>query len=68
VNIPRTQWVIPSFLSTVLESLCQKQINPVLLTKLPKLASAFQGSVKTDLSPQQVNPLTCPLPTTILSP
>jgi hypothetical protein len=64
----RTRWIFLNSLSTVLESLCQKQVNPVLLTKLPKLVSAFRGSVQTDLSPQQVNQLTCPLPTTTPGP
>jgi hypothetical protein len=63
-----TQWVILSLLLTVLEALCQKLVNPMLKTQPTKLASAFQGYVKTDLSPQWTSHLTCPLPTPILSP
>jgi LCP family protein required for cell wall assembly len=46
----------------VLCALKEKLTNPKVITKIPKLVTAFQGKVLTDLSPEQIGQLACLLP------
>lgn len=46
----------------VMCSLKEKLTEPAVLTRLPKLVSAFKDSVQTDLSPEQISQLICLLP------
>lgn len=46
----------------VLCSLKDKLLSPSVLPKLPKIIGAFQGSVQTDLSLEQITQLACLLP------
>jgi LCP family protein required for cell wall assembly len=46
----------------VLCALRKKVLTPSVLPKLPKIASAFQDSVLTDLTPEQISQLACLLP------
>lgn len=43
----------------ILRALSSKLLSPSVLPKLPELASSFQGSVYTDLGPEQIAQLTC---------
>ena len=46
----------------VLCALRKKILSPSVLPKIPQIISAFQGSVLTDLSPEQIGQLACLLP------
>lgn len=46
----------------VLCSLREKILTPAVLPKIPQIVAAFQGSVQTDLSLQQIGQLSCLLP------
>jgi len=46
----------------VLYALQDKILSPSVLSKIPKIISSFQDSVKTDLSPKDISSLTCLLP------
>jgi len=43
----------------ILRALSAKLLSPTLFPKLPELVSSFQGSVYTDLGPEQIAQLTC---------
>jgi anionic cell wall polymer biosynthesis LytR-Cps2A-Psr (LCP) family protein len=43
----------------ILRALSVKLFSPAVLPKLPELISALQGSVYTDLGPEQITQLTC---------
>jgi LCP family protein required for cell wall assembly len=46
----------------VICALRAKLLTPAVLTKIPKLVTAFQDSVLTDLTPEQIGQLACLLP------
>jgi anionic cell wall polymer biosynthesis LytR-Cps2A-Psr (LCP) family protein len=46
----------------VMCALKKKLESPIVLAKLPKIIAAFQGSVLTDLSPEQIGQFACLLP------
>ncbi len=46
----------------VICALKEKITNPSVLPKIPKIIAAFQGSVQTDLSPEQLSQLACLVP------